>query len=53
MNDPLDSTCPPDAAQSAPPGVVNISQRQAEVLQYEHRQFAGLAGIPKNAAYAA
>jgi len=39
--------------QLAPPGVVNISQQQAEELQYEHRQFAGLAGIPENAAYAA
>lgn len=39
--------------QLAPPGIVNISQLQAERLQYEHRQFAGLAGIPKNAAFAA
>jgi hypothetical protein len=39
--------------QLAPPGVVKISQRQAEELQYEHRKFAGLAGIPQNAAYAA
>ncbi len=39
--------------QLAPPGVVNISQLQAEELQNEHRKFAGLAGIPKNAAFAA
>jgi len=39
--------------QLAPPGVVNISRLQAEELQYEHRKFAGLAGIPKNAAFAA
>jgi len=39
--------------QLAPPGVVNISQQQAQELQHEHRQFAGLAGIPKNAAFAA
>ena len=38
--------------QLAPPGVVNISQHQAEELQYEHRKFAGLAGIPTNAAAA-
>ena len=39
--------------QLAPPGVVNISQLQAEELQDEHSRFAGLAGIPQNAAYAA
>jgi hypothetical protein len=39
--------------QLAPPGVVNISQQQAEELQDEHSRFAGLAGIPQNAAYAA
>jgi hypothetical protein len=38
--------------QLAPPGVVNISRQQAEELQYEHRKFAGLAGIPENAAAA-
>ena len=39
--------------QLAPPGVVNISQPQALELKYEHRKFAGLAVIPKNAAFAA
>jgi hypothetical protein len=39
--------------QLAPPGVVNISWLQAQEIQHEHRKFAGLAGIPKNAAYAA
>jgi len=29
--------------QLAPPGIVNISQLQAERLEYEHRKFAGLA----------
>lgn len=38
--------------QLAPPGVVNISQLQAAELKYEHRKFAGLAGIPINAAAA-
>jgi hypothetical protein len=38
--------------QLAPPGVVNISQQQAEKLQHEHRKFTGLAGIPENAAAA-
>lgn len=39
--------------QLAPPGVVNISQLQAMVLEYEHRQNAGLACIPANTAFAA
>ncbi len=39
--------------QLAPPGVVNISQLQAQELKNEHRKFAGLAGIPRNAAAAA
>jgi len=39
--------------QLAPPGVVNLSRLQAQELQNEHRKFAGLAGIPKNAAFAA
>lgn len=39
--------------QLADPGVVNISQHQATILEYENRRFAGLAGIPKNAAFAA
>jgi hypothetical protein len=38
--------------QLAPPGVVNISQWQADMLYYEHRKCAGLAGIPANAAAA-
>lgn len=36
--------------QLAAPGVVTISQWQSDMLQYEHRKFAGLAGIPHNAA---
>ena len=39
--------------QLAPPGIVNISQLQALVLQYEHSNNAGLACIPANAAFAA
>lgn len=39
--------------QLAPPGVVNISQQQAIVLEYEHRNSAGLACIPANTAFAA
>lgn len=38
--------------QLAAPGVVTISQWQSDMLQYEHRKFAGLAGIPRNAAAA-
>jgi len=38
--------------QLAAPGVVNISQLQAIEIEYEHRKFAGLAGIPANAAAA-
>jgi len=38
--------------QLAAPGVVNISQQQALILQYEHKQYAGLAIIPRNAAAA-
>ena len=36
--------------QLAAPGVVTISQWQSDMLQYEHRKFAGLAIIPRNAA---
>jgi hypothetical protein len=38
--------------QLAAPGVVNLSQLQAMEIVYEHRQYAGLAGIPANAAAA-
>lgn len=38
--------------QLAPPGVVNISQLQAEELKNEHRKFSGLGRIPANAAAA-
>ena len=38
--------------QLAAPGVVNINQRQAMVLEYEHKQWSGLATIPRNAAAA-
>jgi len=38
--------------QLAAPGVVTISQWQSDMLQYEHRKFAGLAGIPRSAATA-
>lgn len=38
--------------QLAPPGVVNISQLQAEELKHEHRKFRGLGRIPANAAAA-
>ena len=39
--------------QLAAPGVVNISQLQAIEILYEHKQYAGLAGIPRNATFAA
>jgi hypothetical protein len=39
--------------QLAAPGVVNISQLQALEILYEHKQYAGLAGIPRNAVFAA
>jgi hypothetical protein len=39
--------------QLAAPGVVNISQLQAEKIMYEHKQYAGLAGIHSNATFAA
>lgn len=38
--------------QLAAPGVVNLSQLQALEIMYEHRKYAGLAGIPANAAAA-
>lgn len=38
--------------QLAAPGVVNLSQLQAMEIVYEHNQYAGLAGIPANAAAA-
>lgn len=38
--------------QLAPPGVVNLSQHQAQYLKHEHRKFSALAGIPANAAAA-
>jgi len=38
--------------QLAPPGVVNLSQHQAEYLKNEHRKFSALARIPANAAAA-
>ncbi len=34
------------------PGAISINQYQADILRYEHRKFAGLAGIPRNAAAA-
>lgn len=39
--------------QLAAPGVVNLSQQQALIIEYEHQHYAGLAGIPANAAPAA
>lgn len=36
--------------QLAAPGVVNISQHQALEIEYDHKHYAGLAGIPANAA---
>ena len=38
--------------QLAAPGVVNINQRQAMILEYEHKQWSGLAAIPRDAAAA-
>jgi|GEM_PF-2061574 len=38
--------------QLAAPGAVNINQHQALIIEHEHKQYAGLACIPANAAAA-